>query len=171
MLLPTHIERARAYDADSNMRYLGMSAITLPSFESNTVTLEGMGLAGSVDKPVRGSYSSTKVSSTFRGLSSDVFNMLNGVKTIDWRASQNVFDTGLNVNKSVQIRVVATGEISTFDLGDGDIPGTMSVKADMECYTLKVWVDKKLELHIDKYNDITKIGGNSIVDDIIDNIS
>ncbi len=171
MLMPTHLDQAKAYDADNNMEFLGIAGVTLPSFEANTVTLEGMGLMGSIDNPARGSFSSMKLSATFRGLTKENLGLMNNVKSLDFRASQNMYDTGLKKNKSVQVRVTATGPIATFDLGEAEIPGTMTIKADMEIYNLKVWLDKKLYVELDKWNSIYKVGGNDIISDILDNIT
>lgn len=171
MIIPTHLDQAKCYDADNNHEFLGISSVTLPSMESNTATIEGMGVMGSIDNPVRGNFGSMKLSAGFRGLTQDNLNLLNNVRTLDFRASQNMYDTGLKKNKSVQVRVMVTGPVSTYDFGDAEIPGAMSVKVDVEIYNLKIWLDRKLYVDLDKWNSKYNIGGSSIIQDIIDNIT
>lgn len=160
---PMYIAKAKVYDADDNMEYVGTATVTLPSFEANTVTIEGFGVLGSVDMPAQGSFSSLKLSLGFRGLTQKNIDVMNGVKTYEIRAAQNVFDTGLNKYVPKQIRIAVTGPITTYDLGEMEIPNTMSVNAEIETLSFKLWMDKKLKIELDKFNDIFKINGNDIM--------
>lgn len=171
MKIPTHLSAAKMYDADNNMQMVGVASVTLPNLQPKKVTLEGMGLMGSIDNPVAGSYDPLQLSVSCRGLTKDTFNALNGVKNFEFRGSQNVYDTSLKQNTAQQIRVIVSGPAAAFDLGEAEIPGTMSAKIDIEVYNLKILVNKESVFELDKWNDVNTVGGEDIISDIIDNIS
>ena len=160
---PIYIAKAKVYDADDNMEYVGTASVTLPSLEANTVTVEGFGVLGSVDMPAQGSFGSSKLTLGFRGLTKKNIDVLNGIKNFDIRAAQQVLDTSLKRNVPQQIRIAVTGPVTTFDLGELEIPNTMSVSAEIEVYTYKLWLDKQLKIELDKFNDVHKINGNDIM--------
>ena len=166
MKLPTHIEKAKCYDADNNMQYVGMASITLPSIEKKKATIEGMGVMGTIENPTRRALESMTLSSAFRGLTDNNMELLNGVKSLDYRAALNVYDTALKVNRTVQIRVAVTGPVSTYDLGEAEVSNAMSVQADIEVYNLKVWLDKKPKIEFDKWNEIYRINGIDVASDV-----
>ena len=62
-----------------------------------------------------------------------------------------------------QIRIAVTGPVTTYDLGEMEIPNTMSVNAEIEALSFKLWLDKSLKIELDKFNDIHKINGNDIM--------
>lgn len=163
MKKPMYIAKAKVYDADDNMEYVGTATVTLPSLEANTVTIEGFGVLGSVDMPAQGSFGSFKLSLGFRGLTQKNIDVMNGVKSYEIRAAQNVFDTGLNKYVPQQIRIAVTGPVTTYDLGEMEIPNTMSVNAEIEALSFKLWLDKSLKIELDKFNDIHKVNENDIM--------
>lgn len=163
MKKPMYIAKAKVYDANDNMEYVGTATVTLPSLEANTVTIEGFGVLGSVDMPAQGSFGSFKLSLGFRGLTQKNIDVMNGVKSYEIRAVQNVFDTGLNKYVPQQIRIAVTGPVTTYDLGEMEIPNTMSVNAEIEALSFKLWLDKSLKIELDKFNDIHKINENDIM--------
>lgn len=165
---PIYIAKAKVYDADDNMEYIGTASVTLPSLEANTVTLEGFGVLGSIDMPAQGSFGSFKLTLGFRGLTRKNINVLNGIKNFDIRAAQQVLDTNLKRYVPQQIRMAVTGPVTTFDLGELEISNTMSVNAEIEAYSFKLWLDKQLNFELDKLNDIHKINGNDIMQAIND---
>lgn len=170
MKMPTHLEMARVYNADNNMQLMGLAKVTLPNFEKTAVTLEGFGLMGKIEKPATGSIESSKLSLEFRGITKENLKLLEGVVNLDIRGAQSVYDTSLK-NKGVeQFRTVVTGETTTYDLGELQPAGTFSVKADIEIYNIEVFLDKKSQIKIDKFNDIYTVGGTDMLKDIMDAI-
>jgi phage tail tube protein FII len=170
MKMPTHLEKAKVYNADNNMELMGLAKLTLPNFEKTTVTLEGFGLMGKVEKPATGSIESSKLSLEFRGITKENLSLLEGVVNLDIRGAQSVYDTSLKQKKIEQFRVAVTGETTTYDLGEAQQPGTFSVKADIEIYNIEVFLDKKSQIKIDKFNDIYTVGGTDMLKDIMDAI-
>lgn len=170
MKMPTHLEMAKVYNADNNMELMGLAKLTLPSLEKTTVTLEGFGLMGKVEKPVTGSIESSKLSLEFRGITKENLGLLEGVVNLDIRGAQSVYDTSLKQKKVEQFRVVVTGETTTYDLGEANQPGTFNVKADIEIYNIEVFLDKKSQIKIDKFNNIYTVGGTDMMKDIMDAI-
>ena len=99
MKMPTHLEKAKVYNADNNMELMGLAKLTLPNFEKTTVTLEGFGLMGKVEKPATGSIESSKLSLEFRGITKENLSLLEGVVNLDIRGAQSVYDTSLKQKK------------------------------------------------------------------------
>lgn len=170
MNMPTHLEQAKVYNADNNMELLGIASVTLPSIEKTTVTLEGLGLLGKVEKPAEGAIESTKLTLNMRGITKENLSLIDGVINLDIRGAQSVYDTSLKKKKIQQVRVVVSGEATTFDLGELQQPGTFSAKIDIEVYNMETFLDKKSIVEFDKFNNIYKVNGTDMLKDIMDAI-
>lgn len=170
MNMPTHLEQAKVYNADNNMELLGTASVTLPSIEKTKVTLEGFGLLGKVEKPAEGAVESTKLTLNMRGVTKENLSLIEGVINLDIRGAQSVYDTSLKKKKIQQVRVVVSGETTTFDFGELQQSNTFNVKTDIEVYNIEVFLEKKSIIELDKFNNVYKVNGTDMMKDIMDAI-
>lgn len=140
--------------------YLGTADVTLPTIESLTSSVRGAGISGEIDSPTLGHYGSMTVSINWRTITKEAMQLhAPVVHQLDFRASQQSYDAAGSARSRQAVRVTIkalpkSGEIGTLDPGEGT-----STTNEMEVVYLKVVVDGKTEIEIDKYNFKAVFGG------------
>lgn len=139
---------------------LGTADITLPTIEALTETVRGAGIAGEIDSPTIGHYGSMTVSLNWRTITSEVIKLHAPVShALDFRGAQQVHNpaTGRYSSQGVKVTVKAvpkSGDIGKFDAGT-----TTDTTNELEVTYIKIVLDGKTVLEIDKYNFVCVIDG------------
>lgn len=142
-------------------RVIGTADVTLPDFENMTSTVSGAGIAGELNVPIMGMYSSMKLTINFRTVVDDIFYLSkNEMHEITVRGAIQVFDqnTGKNVVKALSVFVKAlpmkTG------LGKLQAANPMDSSIEMEIVYIKVSLDGSTKMELDKLNYVVNIDGD-----------
>ncbi len=158
MKVPEKLINFRVYEGGDDL--IGIADVTLPNLEAMTETVKGAGIAGEVESPVLGHYSSMELELNWRTLSKP--NVLlaqpKGVQ-LDLRGAQQVYDSGASEYKVSPAKVVVAGVPKTTELGKLDVGTTSDTKTTLEVNYIKVTIDGKDVLELDKFNYICNIGG------------
>lgn len=89
--IPERLINFRCYRNGTDL--LGVATVTLPQFQAMTDTVSGAGIAGEVETPVLGHYSSITTTVAFRTITADVTALASQMAhPLDFRGSQQVYD-------------------------------------------------------------------------------
>jgi P2 family phage contractile tail tube protein len=158
MKVPEKLINFRVYQNGNDM--VGVADVELPSLEAMTETVKGAGLAGEIDSPVLGHYSSMELTLNWRTLEKNNVCLASpdGV-SLDLRGAQQVYDS--NVSKYVvrPVKCVIRGMPKKTELGKLDVGATTDTSNVIETTYIKITIDGETVLELDKYNYICNIGG------------
>ncbi len=165
MKVPEKLINFRVYEDGNDL--IGIADVTLPTLEAMTETVKGAGIAGELESPVLGHYSSMTVELNWRTLEKP--NVLlaspKGVH-LDLRGAQQVWDSGSGAYVVRPVKVVVHGVPKSTELGKLDVGATSDTKNTIEVAYLKVTIDNENVLELDKYNYICSIGGTDFLADV-----
>lgn len=156
--IPTVLNNMNTYA--NGTKFVGVgSEITLPNFESMTETIDGAGIAGEVEEVVEGSFGSLETEVTFNNISQQYFDMLAASGLVTYRVSMQMLNTATQLNDFVSIAINISGKVKSFDLGSLKKGGKGEPKIVREITYIRILIDGKNVLELDKYNMIYKING------------
>ncbi|MBG9799532.1 phage major tail tube protein [Brevibacillus laterosporus] len=140
--------------------YLGIVDVQLPDLESLTESIKGAGIAGDVEMPVLGHFGSMTVTLNWRTVNTSAIRLARQKShSIDFRGSQQQYNSGTGDLKPTGVKVSIKGFPKKTSLGKFEIGATTDTSNEMEVTYLKVEVDGKKRLEIDKFNFIAVIDG------------
>lgn len=165
MNVPEKLINFRVYQNGSDL--IGIADVTLPNLEAMTETVKGAGIAGEIDSPVLGHYSSMELELNWRTLEKP--NVLlaspKGVQ-LDLRGAQQVYDSSAAAYVVRPVKVVVSGVPKTTELGKLDVGTTSDTKNTIEVNYIKITIDGEDVLELDKFNYICSIGGTDYLADV-----
>lgn len=140
--------------------WLGVADVTLPNFESMTETLSGAGIAGEVDSPTLGHFSSMTTTINWRTVVQEALLLL-GQKshTIDFRGAQQTYNSSTGEYKMFGLRVSMKVMPKTGTLGSLTPASPTETSNEFEVTYIKIFIDGKEVLELDKFNFIFKVAG------------
>lgn len=164
-MIPEKLINFKVYQDGDDL--LGVSDVTLPKLEAVTETVKGAGIAGEIDSPTIGHFGSMEVELNWRSLvkRNIVLAKPTGV-SLDLRGAVQVIDSATNTLKPVPVKVVLRGMTKNTDLGKLEMGATTDTKNTIEVSYIKIDVDSKTVLELDKYNYIFRIDGEDFLSDV-----
>lgn len=165
MKVPEKLINFRVYEDGDDL--VGVADVTLPTLDAMTETVKGAGIAGEVESPVMGHYSSMTLELNWRTLEKPnvLLSSPKGVH-LDLRGAQQVWDSGEGAFIVRPVKVVVSGVPKSTELGKLDVGTTSDTKNTIEVNYLKVTIDGGNVLELDKYNYICNIGGTDYLSDV-----
>lgn len=167
MNVPEKLINFRVYQGGDDL--IGIADVTLPSLESMTETVKGAGIAGEIDSPVLGHYSSMEIELNWRTLEKLNVRLASptGVQ-LDLRGAQQVYDSSASAYVVRPVKVVVAGVPKTTELGKLDVGTTSDTKNTIEVNYIKITVGGETVLELDKYNYICNVDGTDYLADVRD---
>lgn len=165
-MVPDKINNFNVYDEGNVL--VGVSGeITLPNLESMSETISGAGIAGEIDMPTPGHFGAISIEIPFRTLYDQSFSLLSPRgRIITLRASQSSWSSteGKLVNKGLKItlKTIPKG----LDLGTIGVGKPTGSTNSLEVLYIKVELDGKTLLELDKLNYIFVVNGEDILKDV-----
>lgn len=158
MKVPEKLINFRVYQNGKDM--VGVADVELPSLEAMTETVKGAGLAGEIDSPVLGHYSSMELTLNWRTLEKSNVSLASpdGVN-LDLRGAQQVYDSSAGKYIVRLVKCVVQGIPKKTELGKLDVGATTDTSNVIETSYIKITIDDETVLELDKYNYICNIGG------------
>ena len=155
--VPERLINFRVYNASNDL--LGIATVDLPEIEAMSDTVSGAGIAGEVESPVLGHYSSMTTTFTWRTIETAAMNLCKPkAHAVEVRGSQQVYDAASGSYESVPVRATMRITPKTVTLGTFEPGATTDTEQEFEVTYLKLFVNKKAVVEIDKYNYIAKFG-------------
>lgn len=169
-VLPEKMTDFNVYDANSKL--VGITdEITLPNLETMTETISGAGIAGEFDSPTIGHFGALTLELPFRTLTDKNFSLFDErARIIYLRGSVQHYDASEGIRKNTPVKVTVKGTPKGLDLGKFGKGKAMESKNTIEVMYIKVEIDNKEVLELDKINYIFKVNGEDKLESIRDQI-
>ncbi|HIA1568217.1 TPA: phage major tail tube protein [Salmonella enterica] len=152
-------------------RIIGIADAKLPSIEMMTETVSGAGIAGEIETGTLGHFKSMSVSLKWRTLTADGTNLfLSSSHQVDFRGSQQVYDAGTGKYKTVPICASMKLNPKKLDLGSLQVSKATDTENEFEVLYLKLFINGKEVLEIDKLNYICIFNGEDILQTVRDDL-
>lgn len=150
--VPEKLAAFRVYqDGTSDMK--GIADIQLPSFEPLKDTIKGAGIAGEYESITLGHFGSMKLTFNWRTLTKEQLLMLKQkAQRFDCRGAFQEYDAASGGYNIRQVRVVVQGPPAKVDPGKMDTGASTGGSTDVEVMYLKVDIDGRNVIEIDKLN-------------------
>lgn len=160
--IPERLINFTAYKDGSAI--IGVTDIKLPSIEFLTDTVSGAGISGELETPILGHVKSMSTSFKSRTVTNDIIKLAaQSAHQIDFRGSQQVYDSATGTYSTVPIRVTMKLMPKKVDLGNFQVAKPTDSDSEFEVLYIKIFLDGKEVLEIDKLNFICSIDGNDIL--------
>lgn len=161
--IPARLNNYAIYLSDGGkLTPLGTATVTLPTIEAMSDTISGTGMLGEAEIPTVGHFGSMELElewNTVTGLSLTLAPSQQ--KDIVIRALMQEHDsTGHSFTK---IRVYATVQPKSIDLGSLEIASATGTTNTLECTSIKINADGDDKLEIDKFAGIYRVDGKSVL--------
>lgn len=165
--VPENLINFRVYQ--NGGAFLGISDVTLPKLSAMTQTVKGAGIAGEIEAPTMGHYSSAEVELNWRTLEKDAFTLAaNKALSLDLRGAGQAYDSESGSYVVRKIKILLRGRPKESDLGKFDVGATTDGKTTLECDYIKVEIDGETKLELDKYNFVCNVNGTNYLEDVKD---
>lgn len=151
----------------SGERKLGTAELTLPTVERMTSTISGAGIGGEIEMPTPGMTSSMEAELTWRTLNERNTELL-AMKAhdLELRNANEVYDAGTGLIKVQGIKINIRGLLKSGDLGSFKPADHTDTKTTLEVLYLKITIDGKRKVEIDKLNYIDYVDGTDYAEAI-----
>lgn len=131
----------------------GTANVELPDIEAMTDTVSGAGIAGEVDSPILGHFGSMTCTCTWRTITKDAASLAaQKSHELEFRGSQQVYDAANGTYSTVPVRVAIRGIPKRLGLGSFEVGSTTDSETEFEVTYMKLFVEGKERIEIDKYN-------------------
>ncbi|MDP5277143.1 phage major tail tube protein [Chengkuizengella axinellae] len=152
--------------------FLGTTDITLPSIEAMTDTISGAGIAGEIDTPTIGHFGSMTVGLNWRTVDTPTIELLKQkAHSLDFRGNMQAYDPAKGETKDVGVKITVKAIPKKADLGKFAVASTTDSSNELEVTYIKIIIDGKTVLEIDKYNFICVIDGEDQLENVRKNLS
>lgn len=149
--IPERTINYRVYD--DNNALIGVATVDLPDIEAMTDTVSGAGIAGEVDSPTLGHFASMTLTINWRTITGDATRLnAQRVHALEFRASQQINDAARGELKTQAVRVVTRCTPKNLSLGSLEVSAGTDSSSEFEVSYLKIYIDGRDVLEIDKYN-------------------
>ncbi len=139
---------------------LGVAEGTIPALEAMTSEVKGAGVAGVVESPVLGHFSSTNFSLTWRTVTDDFMKLFDHITNdIELFSALQQYDAGLGIDKVVPLQVSIRAITKTSTPGNLTVGDNMDTQTEFEVVRMKIYLYGKERVVMDKYNYIYKVDG------------
>ncbi|MBQ7154845.1 MAG: phage major tail tube protein [Synergistaceae bacterium] len=164
-IVPEKLTKFQIYNDDNAL--LGIADGNFPSLEFQTSEIKGAGLVGTIDSPGRGGFSSIVVTLNWR-ITTPEFMALAAPKghNLDMYAEHLYMDAGAGEYVSKQFHIYMRAFTKKLDMGELADMDSQGASTEHEVYYIKVEIDGKEHIEIDKYNYIYKVDGTDYLEDM-----
>ena len=147
--------------------FIATADVELPNIEYMTETLSGAGIAGEIEMPAIGQIGSMSTTINFRTQTNAQIDFLEPRgEMIDVRGSLQQYDSGTGRIVTVPVKVTMNVLPKTAALGKFEVNSTTDSSSELEVTYLKMFINNKEVLEIDKTNYIYKVNGVDYLEEI-----
>ena len=168
-IIPEKITKFNVYSDDS--RLLGVADGNFPSLEFMTTEIKGSGIAGTLDSPGGGTFSSIVVTLNWRTTTKDFMQLaIPGSHTLDMYAELLSYNAGTGGYMADSLHFYLKAFTKKLDMGKLSDMESQEGSTEHEVYYMKVDINNQEQLLIDKYNYIYRVQGTDYLADTRRNI-
>lgn len=163
--VPQLLINYRVYE--DGVELIGTADIELPELEYMSEKIKGAGIAGEIDSPVIGHFGSMGIKINWRTISKPLIALASPkAHNLDFRGAIQVYDAGTGEYKVSSVKVVAKCTPKKTGLGKFNAGSPLDSSSEFEAAYLKVNIDDKTVVEIDKLNYICFIDGIDYLKDV-----
>lgn len=160
--IPERLTNFRIYDEAEDL--LGVSDVELPELSYMTNTINGAGLAGEVESPVIGHFQSMGTTLNWRTIEKKAVSLLDmKAHLITARGAQQSYNASDGTWKTVPVRCTMKCMPKQLNAGKFEVGATTDTSTEFEVVYLKLFIDNREVLEIDKFNYKCVINGKDIL--------
>lgn len=160
--IPERTINYRVYN-DSN-DILGMATVDLPDIEAMTDTVSGAGIAGEVESPTLGHFGSMETTINWRTITENAVDLYAQKQHhLEFRSAQQISDVAAGTLTSQQVRLVMRCVPKNLELGSLEASAATDSSSTFEVVYLKIFIDGKEVIEIDKYNFKYVVNGEDLL--------
>lgn len=139
---------------------LGVAEGEFPTLEAMTSEVKGAGIAGVANTPVLGHFNSITMTLKWRN-TTDAFVKLAAHKAheLDLYSAQQDYDAGVGEYREKAVHIFLRGVPTTSTMGNLVVGDSVEPETEIEVLYLKLEIDNKEKIELDKYNYIFKVDG------------
>lgn len=152
--------------SSSAEQLIGMTGeVELPQLQAMKETISGSGILGEIDVPNPGHFSAFDIEIPFCALCEDMFGLGDQTKRqmLTMRACEQSTVKSTGEAKFSGMRVVLGGKTMDYKLGKAKLGGQMDSSVTLACSYIKIEVDGKTKLELDKYNEVYIVDGKDVL--------
>lgn len=154
IVIPEVLNHYNVYN-DKAKKLIGISGeIELGELEALTDTLEGAGVLGEIEDAVTGQFASIKIKIPFSVLYEDMFSIIDTTNPpqLTLRASMQCMDPTTGATGYYPVKIVVRGKATNTNLGKATKGKKMEPEVELEVMYIKIQINKKTTLELDKLN-------------------
>lgn len=166
MKIPERLNDFRVYDSESQ-DIMGIADVTTPTITAMTETISGAGFAGEIDSVVLGHVGSMTTVINWNAVTDKVASLAApGKHSLDIRGAMQHYDTGAGEVAIVPVRLYIEGQTKETNLGTFTKGQATGSSTTIETTYLKLVIDGKEVVEIDKYNYLYKVDGTDYLSEV-----
>lgn len=157
-IVPEKSLNFRVYINGSDMA--GIAEGAFPAVEFMTSEIKGAGISGVIDSPGVGELNSMTMDLTWRTTTKHFVTLCEpGSHILDLYRDDLSFDAGLGKYVHSSVHAYMKAVTKNFEIGKLAVNESAESKTTHEIYVMKLYLNGKAALEIDKYNCIYKVNG------------
>ena len=150
---------------------LGTATVELPELSYMTETLSGAGIAGEIETPITGQFGSMSTTLNFNAIQPDTIALLSTKgNTLTLRSSQQMLDMGQTSTTTQGVKIMLKTLPKTMSLGSFEPAAKTDTSIELETPYIKIEIDDKQVLEIDKLNFKCVIGDDDLLEQVRSNL-
>lgn len=163
--IPEKLISFRVYRDGNDL--LGVADAELPELEPMSETVSGAGIAGEIESPTPGHFKSLALKLKWRVLHADLTSLAaHKAHHLDLRGSIQRYDGGAGEYANYPVKVLVQAIPKKISLGKLETAKPQDNDSEFECVYLKLWIDGKERLEVDKLNYIYVVDGVDYLRDV-----
>lgn len=163
--VPERLINFRVYAEGNDL--LGIANVELPSLEAMTDTVSGAGIAGEVETPILGHYGSMTLTLSWRTISADLTRLaVQKAHALDLRGVMQEHNASTGEFEKVPVRISVRAIPKNVELGSFEVGAATDSSSEFEVTYIKIVVNNREVVEIDKYNFIAKFDGEDKLADV-----
>ena len=167
--VPMRLTNFKVYNDSNDL--LGIATVDLPEISAMTDTISGAGIAGELDTPVLGHYQSMTTTVNWRTVEAQAAELASPqAHTLDIRGSQEIYDAASGTYRKVGVRAYLKVIPKNFTLGSFEPGATTDSSIEFEVSYMKLSIDGKEVVEIDKLNFIARFNGEDQLAEVRKNL-
>ncbi len=154
------------YDADDRLQ--GTASVDLPDLEYATTDIKGAGIAGTVSWPVKANFENFVTTIHWRNLTPMGAKYLsqNSAYNLCFRQATEIYDAGTGERPFLAVRIDLRCHTNKLALGTLEPGEVQEVELEVMVDRIKITIDGKEVLLVDKFNFVNNVNGTDELSDI-----
>jgi P2 family phage contractile tail tube protein len=164
MRIPNHVANYSIFK--DGKRLVGLADVTLPDLKNSVDTLKGSGIFGEIEVPIQSHFQSMSVTLNWLSVvDSAIFATLQDGASLDAWAAMQLHDSSNNKIIHDGWRFIMGTAPKSFNFGKLEVGAKGEAVSEFELISLRVLLNDKALLEIDKENGICRISdGVTLID-------